>query len=65
MMLSDSLIAQFQQLHLAVFGQAISAKDAARDLSQLAELIEITSRVVDGDGANYGDVEQNECQPAV
>ncbi len=44
MRLSENLIAQFQQAHLAEFGYAIPAETAEAELLGLAELIEITGR---------------------
>lgn len=64
MLLSESLIAEFQRTHLEKFGYAISAEVAAKELSELAELIEITAYTRRDNTAN-GDVKQDEYQSAI
>lgn len=43
MYISKSLIRAFQETHEQKFGQAIPADEAERNLSDLAELIKLTS----------------------
>lgn len=58
MLLSESLIAKFQQAHLEEFGYAISIQAAEAELLGLAELVEITGSAYQPTG-NDEDGEEN------
>lgn len=59
MRLSASLIAKFQKRYFETFGEAITAELAESELLSLAELVEITRKLVKATNKGNGNEKQS------